>query len=79
MDVLCTAQAFGVEVDEAASGEVREVRAAGQVNDVAHGVLLRLWSRPAPGGDAGRERAAAPPILPIGIGATAWPLGEVER
>ncbi len=58
-DVLCTAQAFGVEVDGTASGQVREVRATGQVNDVAHGVLLRLWSRPAPGG----TRAGSGPPL----------------
>lgn len=36
MDVLGTAEAFGVEVDEVVSGQVREVRAAGQVGDVAH-------------------------------------------
>ena len=34
--VLGTSEPFGVEVDEVVSGEVGEVRTAGQVNDVAH-------------------------------------------
>ena len=75
-DVLCTAQAFGVEVDEAVSGHVHEVRAAGQVCDVAHcgSFVGGLGPRR---GDAGRERAAAPPILPVGdrrngVGRSTW-------
>jgi hypothetical protein len=78
--VLGAALAFGVEVDWVVPGDEREVRAAGQVNDVAHGGSFIGGSARAGGrGPGAGRRSADPPHGDRRNGAAARRSGSGER